>query len=406
MMTTLRSTVLATALLLGMAVTSVPASDWPHWLGPHGDNLAPAGESFDPDLSKWKVAWTAGVGRGYSSVVVANGRAVTLGHDQKSQETVFCFDATSGQVLWKHAYDAKLLPVMHPGGPNATPTVVGDRVIIVSKDGQVHCLSAEKGDEIWSFNLVTGADLKLPQWGFASSPVIDGNQVLLSGGKVVALDLASGKVLWTSKTAYPAGYTTVVPFESAGKKALACLDGKGLSILTAAAGEELARYPFSSMFDMTATTPMILAQGKRIFISGNTSSVLLSFDNEKLSSIWTSKDIKNAMNNSVIFDGVLYGIDGAQGNPSSRLVSINLEDGKVNWAKADFGYGNTIGIGSMLLALTENGELVTAKPSASAYAETARKQVLGKLCWTTPVYAEDRIFVRNDRGEVVCLSRL
>jgi outer membrane protein assembly factor BamB len=87
------------------------------------------------------------------------------------------------------------------------------------------------------------------------------------------------------------------------------------------------------------------------------------------------------------------------------MVCINLEDGKVRWAKNDFGYGNTILVGATILALTENGELVAIKPSPESYNEISRQQILGKLCWTTPVYAGQRIYLRNDRGDVVCLAQ-
>ncbi len=89
--------ILITFSLLGAA----KAEDWPHWLGPNGDNIAPAVGGFETDLGKWKVAWKANVGRGYSSVAVANGRAYTVGHDGKTQETLFCFDANSGKITWQ-----------------------------------------------------------------------------------------------------------------------------------------------------------------------------------------------------------------------------------------------------------------------------------------------------------------
>ena len=391
------------ALTVVLTVSSLSAADWPHWLGPNGDNVAPGGEKFDADLSKWKVAWKASVGRGYSAITVAGGRAYTLGHDEKAQETVSCLDAKSGAVRWQHAYDAQLLPAMHPGGPNATPTVDGDRVLTVSKDGQVFCLSADKGAVLWQAKL-TELGLALPKWGFASSPVVDGDRVLFAAGKVAALDLATGKLLWTSKNDYQAGYTTTIVFQREGKKFIAALDGKGLCVLAGADGAEIARHPFKAMFDMTATTPYAVAQGNRLFISGNTSAELLGFDGTKLTPVWTTTELKTSLNNTVLAGDVLYGIDGRQGSANSRLVSVQLADGKVNWAQANFGYGSLIGVGSTLLALTEGGELVTSKASPKGYEELGRQQVLSKTCWTTPVFAQGRIYVRNDRGEVVCLS--
>ncbi len=393
-----RSLLLAVALPLAAV-----AGDWPRWLGPGGQNHVAAGPRFTSDLSRWSVAWKAAVGRGYSAVAVAGDRAYTLGHDGQAHETVFCLEAGTGREVWKHTYEAELMPRQHPGGPNATPTVAGDRVLTVGKDGQVFCLDAADGRIRWQVRLAEAMDVAVPAWGFASSPVVDGDRVLFGAGRVVALDLASGRVLWKSATAQHPGYATPVPFRFDGRPYIAAFDGKGLSVLDGADGGEVARHPYKAMFDMTATTPYVLADGGRVFLSGNTGAEMLAFDGRSLAPVWKSAGFKNSMNPPVHRDGVLYGIDGRQGG--GRLVAVGVEDGKERWARPDFGFGNTIGVGDTLLALTENGELVAAGLSADGYTEAGRIQVLGKTCWTPPVYASDRIFLRNDRGDVVCLAR-
>ncbi len=390
------------ALGLALFAGAVHCGDWPNWLGPKGDNTAPA-DGYGTDLGKWKSGWQTSVGRGYSAVTVAGGRAYALGHDEKSQETLFCFDAATGEVKWKHEYPAQLMPRMHPGGPNATPTVVGDKVLTVSKDGQVFCLSTAKGAVLWQANLATILGEPAPQWGYASSPLIDGGSVLLSSGKVTALDLATGHVLWTSQAAYHPGYSTPVVFKQGGKKFIAALDGKGFCVLSEKDGAEIARRPFKAGFDLTASTPTVLANGTRIFISGNMSCEMLGFDGTQLTAVWTNTELKNAMNNSVVYENTLYGIDGRQGSPC-RAVALNLEDGKLLWSQAGFGYGTTIGVGPQVLALTESGEIVSFKASRNGYQEIGRRQLLGKTCWTTPVVANGRIYARNDRGDLVCLQ--
>jgi outer membrane protein assembly factor BamB len=389
--------------LLAVSLNSTFATDWPHWLGPDRNNQV-SGEGFEPDLNQWKTAWKTEVGHGYASVIVAGGRAFTLGHDGKAGETVYCFDARTGEPRWKFSYPAELMPRMHPGGPNASPSALGNRVITVGKDGQMFCLSADRGEKLWAANLAEVLSVSVPQWGFGGSPVIHRGRILASAGKVAALDLESGKPVWVSKEAYHPGYTTPVVFEHGGREFVAALGGRELIVFVFEDGSEVARHPFKAQFDVTGSTPFILAQGNRIFLSGNSSSELLSFDGKEIKSVWTSTDLKNALNNSVIVDGIAYGIDGRQQTPSARLVALNIEDGTVRWAKENFGYGTTIGVGDTILALTENGELVSIKQSPASYQEQSRLQVLGRTCWTTPTYAGGRIYLRNDRGEVVCLE--
>lgn len=401
----MKKSLLCFAMLLA-ATTTTPklfALDWPHWLGPSGDNLT-TDPAFKPDLSKYSTAWQAKIGHGYSSVTVARGRAYCLGHDGKDTETVYCFDAESGKELWHVSYPAELIARMHPGGPNASATVVGDKVLTLSKDGQLYCLSQDNGAKIWEVKLPDAMGIEVPNWGFGSSPVVSGSEIFVSAGKVIALNLETGKTVWLSKEDRPAAYATPVPFESDGKHYVAAMNGKGLSILAADGGAEVAFHPFKAQFDLIAPTPTVLEKGAKIFISDNASSELLNFDGKSLASVWTTKDLKNALNNSIVVNGVIYGIDGSQNNNKCRLVALNLADGKVLWARENFGFGSTIGVGDSLLALTETGELVTAKISPAGYEELGRQQVLGKLCWTTPTVANGRIYVRNDQGTLLCLS--
>jgi len=387
---------------LCLGVSSLAASDWPHWLGPDGSNRT-TDPAFQADLAKYKPAWEAKIGKGFSSVIVAGGKAFVLGHDEKTGETVFCLDAATGKELWKHTYPAELLPRMHPGGPNASATVVGDRVLTLSKDGQLFCLNVKDGTKLWEAKLPAVMGIEVPQWGFGCSPVVSGQAVFVSAGKVAALDLATGQTLWVTKDAIPAAYATPVPFKRNGVSYVAAMNGKGLSVLSAKDGAELAHRPMTAQFNLLATSPVVLDQGGRIFMSGNASSELLAFDGKALTPVWTGKDIRNALNESIVVGDTIYGIDGRQGTPA-RLVAVNLADGKLRWAKDNFGYGTTIGVGDALLALTETGELVAAKMKPDGYQETGRMQILGKTCWTTPTVANGRIYARNDQGALVCLS--
>jgi len=397
-----RFTPTAALLSLCLGVSALSASDWPHWLGPDGSNRT-TDAAFQADLAKYKPAWEAKIGKGYSSVIVAGGKAFVLGHDEKTGETVFCLDAATGKELWKHAYPAELLPRMHPGGPNASATVVGDRVLTLSKDGQLFCLNVKDGTKVWEAKLPAAMGIEVPQWGFGSSPVVSGKTVLASAGKVIALDLDTGKTLWVTQGEQTAAYATPVPFARNGANYIAAMNGKGFSVLSAADGAELVHRPMTAQFNLLATSPVVLDRGNRIFISGNASSELLTFDGKALTPVWTGKDIRNALNESIVVGDTIYGIDGRQGTPA-RLVAVNLADGKLRWAKDNFGYGTTIGIGDSLLALTETGELIAAKLKPDSYQETGRMQILGKTCWTTPTVANGRIYARNDQGALVCLS--
>ncbi len=398
------SMTIPSVLVLSLTSLATEAGDWPRFLGPEGSNQAQVSD-FNPDLSQWETAWTAEVGLGYASIIVSGNHAWTLGHNADGQETLFCFEADTGKELWKTSYDAELLPRMHVGGPNASPTLTDAGLVSVSKDGQVMLVNPDNGEILWKKELGKALNVDTPTWGFAASPVIDGGRIYLEAGKVAALDLKTGATVWTSEKDYHPGYTTVVPFENSGKGFIASLGGKELIILNKEDGKEVAHHPFKARFDMLATTPVISKNGSHIYISGNSGSEMLKFDGKQLEVEWASRDIKSSLNNPVVAGSLVFGVSGNHKQSASELVAFNATDGSIRWNVGRFGYGSTIGVGETLLVLTEDGDLVTAPMKADEYKEISRIKVLDSICWTAPSFANGRIYVRNDQGKVVCLAQ-
>lgn len=392
-------------LILFAAGFSVQAGDWPHWLGPNGDNKVAAGGNFDPNLNNWKIAWQTNVGLGYSSVTTSDGRAYTMGHDGKSKETIVCFDPATGKKIWDYSYQGQLMPSMHIGGPNASVTISGDLIYAVSKDGQVLCLKAKSGEKVWSTRLTEILNMKAPKWGFGSSPVEYQDDLLISAGKTVALDKMTGRASWISSIDHKAGYGSPVVFAFKGKEHIATMDADGLSILDAKSGAEIARQGVRAKYNLTATTPSIFNNGKQIFVHTNSKSELLSFDGKSLTADWGDRKLQNALSGSVLIGGNLYGLNGSYKSRKTQLYSLKIEDGSENWSIPDFGYASLIAVGDTLLILTEQGELVTAAASPSDFKEISRKKLLDAICWTNPTYANGQIFVRNEQGVLICLER-
>lgn len=381
------------------------SSDWPQWRGPSKNSEIAPGKAIEwSKLSDSKIAWEINVGIGYSSLSVVDGRAYTMGHDGKDNETIYCLDAKTGKEIWTHSYPAKLMPAMHVGGPNATPTVHEGAVYVMSKDGQIFALDADKGQLRWSANLEELLGIKTPTWGYASSPVVLGERVLFSAGRVVALDRNTGKMAWISENTYHPGYATPVVFENGTDSILAAFDGKGVSLHHALSGEEIARHGFKTQYDMTATDPIVAQDGEHIFVSSMSQGELLKFDGSKLASVWSGRSMRNSMNASTLLGGHLYGVDGRHKSNRSRFACVRLSDGETVWAKEDFGYATQILVGEHLVVLSEAGELVVVAPSTEGYREVSRKKVLDSICWTPPSYADGLLFVRNDVGRALAVQ--
>ena len=129
-----------TALALTLLATiSIQAADWPRFRGPNQDGISKeAGVNAKSLEGGAKFAWKASVGTGFASITIANGRAYTMGNAD-AKDTVWCLDANKGTELWKFTYDEELKPNLYEGGPNATPTVDGERVYTLSKTGRAIC---------------------------------------------------------------------------------------------------------------------------------------------------------------------------------------------------------------------------------------------------------------------------
>jgi outer membrane protein assembly factor BamB len=109
------------------------SEDWPNWRGPNFDGVTQ--ETLPSTLpDEPKVSWRTKVGVGFSSVSVSRGRVFTMGNADET-DTVWCLDADSGRVIWKHSYACALDPRFYEGGPGVTPTVSGDAVYTLSKKG-------------------------------------------------------------------------------------------------------------------------------------------------------------------------------------------------------------------------------------------------------------------------------
>lgn len=403
----MKSTRLVSLFAFAIAASGISAlgNDGPRWLGPNGNNRVVPTASFDANLENWKIAWEREIGLGYSAVTISDGLGYSMGRDGKSSEVIVCFDANTGEVVWQRTYQGDLIPKMHAGGPNASITISGDSLYALSKDGLAKRLSAKTGKEVWSTQLTDVLDMDVPRWGFASSPYEYRDWILLSAGKVTALNKDTGKPVWTTSDANKPGYSTPIVFSSGAKDYIAAFDSEGFSVLQSKDGKELDRLPVEAKYDLTAATPVVTGNGDNIFLSINTGSKMLSFDGKRLNSKWEARDLQNYASTNPVFDGAMYGIDGHVKTVKSKLYSVDFETGDVNWTVPEFGYASMIAVGDTLLIQTEAGELVTANASSDNYQEISRRKLLEGICWTHPVYANNRINVRNEDGRLLCLER-
>ena len=184
-------------LALLFSCSTLLAADWPQWRGPGRDGHVPADWPVPDSLpAAPKVLWHIPIGNGVASPVIA-GKVVVYLDNQDDKETVHAVNATDAKELWSHPLDEVHRDNQSVPGPRCTPVIDGDRVYVQSCKGELQCLSAADGHEIWQTNYVKdfgaiyigekGKAAGASRHGNAGSPIIDGEHLIACvGGKGAA----------------------------------------------------------------------------------------------------------------------------------------------------------------------------------------------------------------------------
>ncbi|MDF1853152.1 MAG: PQQ-like beta-propeller repeat protein [Verrucomicrobiales bacterium] len=397
----MRSRVLLFVLTLSLAASLSRSSDWPHWRGPNHDGISL--EAIPENLPEsLPIAWKAKVGIGFCTVSVVGNRVLTMGN-QDDRDTVWCLDAESGEVLWKHTYDCPLDPLYYEGGPGGTPTVHEGSVYTLSKKGHAFRLDLETGKVIWERDLLADHEFALPEWSFACSPYIDGDRVLLNVGRGgLALSRETGETLWMPSTE-TSGYATVVPFpggESAASHLL--FSAKALIALDSSSGKEIWSYPWKSSRDVNAADPVVV--GDRIVVSSSAGTEMLipgSGGSEPTVS-WKQHDLKWYFNPGVKIGNHLYSLHGTTHRPT-ELICTDVETGETIWSEEGFGSGGLKAAGEIVIVF-DLGKLTLFRATPEGFTPLLQQQVLEGKCWTSPVFSNGRIYCRNAAGDLAVVE--
>ncbi|MDB6138671.1 MAG: alcohol dehydrogenase, partial [Verrucomicrobiaceae bacterium] len=391
------------ALFLAAIVTSgALATDWPQWRGPRRNGTSDEAVITSFPSTGPKVLWKAEVGLGFSSFTIANGKVYTLGHAGE-QDTVFCFDAKTGRESWKHSYDAELGDKYFEGGPTSTPTVSGNRVFSLSRWGDLFCFDAANGKVIWTKNLAKEMGATVPDWGFAGSPLVHDDLLILNVGDYgTALDKNTGSVRWKSGPE-SAGYCTPLPYKHDGRWFATAANTKGYYAVDLATGKPQWFFKWVTRYGINAADPII--NGDEFLISTGYSKgcALIKPGTGEPAVVWQSRDLRTQMNPGVLVGGYVYGIDGDEGS-RPELKCLEMATGKITWKVPSPKGGGLMVAQDKLIVLTGQGELSIAKASPSGFDPLATAQILKGKCWTAPVLANGVLYCRNAEGTVVALD--
>ena len=400
------------ALNFLLAATFAPAADWPQYLGPTrnatyaGPDLADAWPKDGPPL-----AWQKKLGTGWAGPIVARGKAIVF-HRVADQERVECLDVKSGQELWRQDFPTRYTDrFSFDNGPRATPSLADGRVFVFGANGNLHALDLATGQPLWSVDAQKDFGADPGFFGFACSPLVEGNKLLVNlGGKngagIVAFDPATGKVLWQAHDE-EASYSAPIAATIAGQRHALFFARHQLVSLDPANGKVRFTFPWGPKMQASVSAAVPVVSGDTVFISAGygAGAALLRVKVGGVEKLWSGEEQLTAQYvTPVLRAGFLYGFEGrVDTGPRPELRCVELATGKVRWRTDKVTHGGILLAGGDLLITSDSGELVRVAADPQAFVEKARVQILGREGRAQPALA-DGLLLARDKGKLVAVD--
>jgi outer membrane protein assembly factor BamB len=380
-------------------VASPKGADWPGFRGPERDGIV-RGVQIKTDWSQSPPVemWRRPVGPGWSSFAV-HGDVLYTQEQRGEDEVVAAYNVTTGEPLWRHRDAARFWESNAGAGPRGTPTLGNGRVYTFGATGIVNALDAADGAVVWSRNAATDADRKVPDWGFASSPlVVDDLVIVAASGRLVAYDSATGKLRWLGPERRGGSYSSPQLATIDGVAQILMLSGAGATSLALADGTMLWEHPWPGFRilqpALTADSNVLISDANAMGgLAMRRIAVAHGPGGWTVDERWTSTGLKPYFNDVVIHKGHAFGFDG------SILACIDLKDGRRTWKGGRYGHGQLVLLPEqdLMLVLSEDGDLALVGATPDQFRELARVPAIEGKTWNHPVVVGDVLLVRNDQ---------
>jgi outer membrane protein assembly factor BamB len=450
-----------------LLVQTAVAADWPQFLGPTGDAKSPETgllDTFPP--AGPRTIWKKQIGTGYSAPSVRGNRLV-LHHRVGREEVIDCLAADTGEPQWRHAYPSSYEdPYGYNNGPRCSPLLTTNLCYTFGAEGKLTCVELATGKPVWQRDTAKDFNVPEAFFGVGSTPILeDGLLIVMVGGQpesgVVAFDALTGRTVWQSvgeknwagqpmfgwpgdrtvvwsKAWKQASYASPVAATIHGKRHVFCLMRQGLVSLDPKTGAVNFSRWFQAPVNESVNAMNPVVSGDLVFFSAayyrvGCVALRVKPDGKSFDEVWRSPvgalerhpvtgvpippTLELHWMTPVLHEGHLYAFSG-RNEPDAIYRCVELATGKLKWTRGErwikdaatkqphvFGRGSLILADGKLIGLGEGGLLGLFKPNPADCEEIVRWQVpeLHYPCWTAPVLADKRLFLRSEDW-LVCLD--
>ncbi len=414
--------------------------DWPGFLGPERNARSPeTGLPADLGAHPLRIVWQSPLGESYGAPSISRGR---LFHFDRygDKHRLTCCESETGKELWTYDVDADYSDMLgYNNGPRATPVVDGDRVYVVSPEGQLHCVRVDDGKSVWSVDTIREFGVVKNFFGVASTPIVWGDFLIANiggsppggppdvftaqgrvegnGTGVVAFDKLTGKVRWQA-TDELASYASPVIAEIDGRPWCFAFARGGLVALDPAHRRRRLSIPVArdKLESVNASSPVVVDHEVFISESYGPGSALLRVKPGGYDVVWQDdlkardKAMELHWNTAVYHDGYMYASSG-QHPGEAELRCVEWATGKVKWAEPNLGRSSLLYVDGRLICLSEDGALRLLAATPQRYEvladlspkDDAGEPLLDYPAWAAPVLSHGLLYVRG-KDRLLCLE--
>ena len=396
----------AVAMMCGSIIGA--AADWPQWRGPQRTGIS----TETGLLQEWppagpRLLWRVNnLGAGFSTPSVVGDRVYLLSNEGLANEYVRALNASDGKQAWSTRLGKVGNPDQQPAYPGArsTPTIEGDALYALGSDGDLVALALGTGQVRWKKNLRTDFGGEPGMWAYSESPLLDGDALVVTPGgrtSLVALNKKTGAVIWRSVVpgGEPAGYASIAVAETGGVKQYVTFLQKGVVGVDARTGAFLWRDDRTAE-GSAANIPTPVVSGGNVYNAtsqGGGALVKLAVAAGKVTAqpAYHERRLPGSNGGSIVIGGYLYGTN------ATGLLCVEFTSGAVKWQERGIGTAALAYADGRLYLHGENGDVALVEPSPAGYRERGRFTPTGApdrgqaKAWPHPVVANGRLYVHD-----------
>ena len=337
--------------------------------------------------------------------IVVDGRVYQHAR-QNGQEVVWSVDVKTGEVLWRKEYWVDYtIPgpgTRHGNGPNSNPASSDGRLFTMSVTGILSAWDTETGELLWRRDYADHFRKPFPEWGHSTSPLIDGDRVVIhfggaAGGFLAALDVATGEEVWIQGND-GASHASPILAEIEGVRQIVEWNHEVVAGIESETGQALWSYPLPHRgSNQNSPTP--------VYYRGQ---ILVGAENRGLRSLqpmrvqgewkvrenWHRRDISLNMASAVVSGDSLFGKSQYK---RGQFFRLHIDSSDIIWlGPPRMGeYAAFLTIPGQILVLRNNGNLQIIPAEEENYRSIASYQVADSPTWAAPVLLDDGVLIKD-----------